>query len=426
MKNFQKTMNKLMGNVQCNITNIAFQGDNGTIESDIKAINAQQPEGAIKLTAEDVFIFEAELSNSNIDYYYTRMTIESLQNYADKINRQGIPLMVHHIEELFPMGRIFKGDVIRDDSGVNRLKIRSYIVRGDSNEIISGDVVIRKIETGVQKDMSIGFIAGGYTCSICGGAMVPGWFSRAVGVECEHVIGATYDGQTAYAWVEDGDVIEGTLCYTGATPEAIIDKALNLFKSGKLSSAQVNSLNKNLRANIKIEQNNKGEEKEMKAKEILKNFLAVEGISDTVKNSIGEEVEKLQDEDGAEKALEVLGNAVKTLEAENIAKEERAKIGDQYKADLIESTLAEGVRAMGKGFDKETMQNFFESATIDVIKAHKAQYNTIVEKLFGKKNNEVDKDTTDTDPDKANEGAEGDEGKEDKEGEKIVPAEEYK
>ena len=52
----------------------------------------------------------------------------------------------------------------------------------------------------------------------------------------------------------------------------------------------------------------------------------------------------------------------------------RAKLGDQYRTDLVTAALAEGVRAQGENFDKERWTRTFASATIDDIKAYHADF----------------------------------------------------
>ena len=376
MKNkLQNQVSDMIGFAKCRIANIAFAND--TMQEDLARIN----EMALKeLTLNDIFCFEFELSNTNVDAYYTRMSHGSLQNYADKINTFGVPLMGLHDDETFPIGRMYKAEITQDDQGVEHLMVRAYIARGDQNNTIPSDAVISKIETGIQKDVSIGFLPGSYTCSICGGPMVPGWSARAEGLKCDHVCGVVYnDNQLCYAWVEDGIILEGSLVYTGATPGAIIEKALNMLKTNKLDATQVNSINKALHTKLTL--NDIKGDNEMKAKEFLIKF-AENGVSEELKNSLTEQSNALKDEDGVEMAINILSNSLKTLESEKNALVEKAQLGDEYRTDLIAKTLENGVRANGNSFNKELNERLLNASSIADIKLMNGQYEEIVKNNF--------------------------------------------
>jgi hypothetical protein len=79
--------------------------------------------------------------------------------------------------------------------------------------------------------VSVGFGRGSdskYRCSICGSNLMD-WES------CRHVPGAKYDNGRAYAWVEGFRGREASLVYKGATPKAMIDKAIRMAADGHLA-----------------------------------------------------------------------------------------------------------------------------------------------------------------------------------------------
>lgn len=332
------------------------------------------------LTENDVFVFQFELSNSNIDAYYTRMTKETLQNYANRINTAGVPLQPNHDGFTFPIGRIYESTVDRTDDGVDRLICNAYIVRGDENGDgnPSGDALIRKIETGVQKDVSIGFIPGGYTCSICGSDMIPGYFDRVMSDQCDHLPGAMYDGKVCYAWVEDGTILEGSLVYTGATPQAIIQKAVNAQRLGKLDVRVLHSVSQALNITFVTE------DTPMKAKDLLTRVAQAPGLSETLKRNLEAKAEAVGDE-GEEKGAEVIAEAVAEevaeVKKENEELKPLAEEGRVYRTEVINATLDEGVRAMGTDFKREEMETTFRSMNLDVVKTMKNQYTAMVEKI---------------------------------------------
>lgn len=384
------------GSTRANITQTADVQDMDMAEA-MKKINAQLPAGAPALTEDDVFVFSMELSNSNIDAYFTRMTAETLQNYADRINNKGVPLMEQHEDMIYPVGRQFSAEVTQDEGGVYRLPVMTYILRGDVNSAgISTDAIIKKIQGGVQRDVSIGFIAGSYTCSICGGPMVPYWGGRAEGVQCDHICGCMYEGQTCYAWVENGIILEGSLVYVGATPQALIQKAINSANSGKLAG---NMLATAVRAlHINPSQLN---DTPMKAKELLKKVANSGKLSDRLKRSLEEKAAEVAPEETEEKAAEIISEEVSKVEEENKdlteKNEELEKENNSMKADadlgkiareeLITSTLAEGVRALGDKFDKEAIEKTLRALPLEQVRGMKTHYTSIVDGITAGANN---------------------------------------
>lgn len=370
-----------IGEAKSRIASMAFVGED-KIQGEMEAINKH----ALKpLTAEEVFIFQFELSNSNVDYYATRMTLGTLNNYAAKINSQGVPLEGHHDDYRYPLGRIYKAEVVKSDDGVNRMSCRAYILRGDENTgDISSDAVIRKIEGGVQKDVSIGFLAGGYTCSVCGEPMVSGFFGRVMGLECEHIPGASYEGQMCYAWVEDGEILEGSLVSTGATPQAIIQKAINFVQAGKLTAKMVNGINRALNTTLAVDKQ-EGEQ-DMKAKELLQEVAKSGRISADMKQRIETRSNELKDDAPVEEGAAILTEEIGKVEAEKADLQTKVdELQPQADEAATEKTAAgnemdaEGVRAMGDKYPKESMETFKRSATIKDIKAMTENYRNMVD-----------------------------------------------
>ena len=378
--------------VQINAAPFGGQEDLATEMNRINEIALEE------LTPEEVYVFQFELSNTNVDAYYTRMTVDSLMNYEMKINKPGknggVPLLGNHNGYTYPVGRIYSADLVIDDNtGVNRLVTRAYILRGDDNEDVGGDAIIKKIRGGVQNEVSIGFIAGNYRCSICGKEMVPGYFSRAVGNECSHMLGEEYEGQVCYAWVEDGIILEGSLVSSGATPEAFIQKAINMAKNGMMTAKMVNSVNKNLHTHITLEK-----ESDMKAKELLQKVA--NGLPETVKANVLEAADKLPEDATPEQATEVLATEVtkleeevKTQKEENARLAQEAELGKTYKNSLVEKAIEEGVAVLGEKFNKEAQKRMLDQMSVEDIQAQTEHYLALKAEKFGKNNLAKDEET---------------------------------
>ena len=78
---------------------------------------------------------------------------------------------------------------------------------------------------------------------------------------------------------------------------------------------------------------------------------------------------------GAER--ESLLNTVRQLERERDELRPLADVGRQYRADLIEDALAQGVRAYGNEFARETYLGVLEGANIAVIKRMREDWRII-------------------------------------------------
>lgn len=89
----------------------------------------------------------------------------------------------------------------------------------------------------------------------------------------------------------------------------------------------------------------------------------------------GEELEQIRalaSEAGAPEGDVI--EAVRWLVGENARLAPLADDGRQYRADLVESALAEGVRAMGESFPQETYRQMFSRAGLEEIKLLRAKW----------------------------------------------------
>lgn len=93
------------------------------------------------------------------------------------------------------------------------LKARAYMVRTDSNTDL-----IKEIDAGIKKEVSIGCAAGKVTCSICGKNMKAH--------ECSHIKGKTYKGKLCYGILSDiSDAYEWSFVAVPAQRNAGVTKS---------------------------------------------------------------------------------------------------------------------------------------------------------------------------------------------------------
>lgn len=154
-------------------------------------------------TADEVYIFDVILCDNDIDRDYEAFSDQSLENLAKLfIGKTGI--FDHNPKGSNQTARIFDTEVITDHSRINSygnpyksLKASAYMVRTSSNSDL-----IKEIDAGIKKEVSVSCCAGKIICSICG--------SNRKNNSCIHIKGKKYgeklccnildDISDAYEW----------------------------------------------------------------------------------------------------------------------------------------------------------------------------------------------------------------------------------
>lgn len=154
--------------------------------------------------ASDLYVFPTQISNQNLDSFWTRMTPRSLTWFAEDATR-GVAICDSHVHGRLPIGRSFYGTVdsqVEDGPSGHLATMTTqtlgYLVRGMqlSNGMASDDVA-RGIEAGLYWQASIGFDPVAFTCSVCGRNMLTDF-------DCYHIPGFLYPAP-------EGRVVEGSL-----------------------------------------------------------------------------------------------------------------------------------------------------------------------------------------------------------------------
>lgn len=165
------------------------------------------------LSKDEVFVFSGKSAGDLlIPNRYTKLSPELLQVMIEDA-KKGVSFMLNHnwsnwggIQGI-PYGKVFDGRIIPSSAEGETVEMHldKFIVRDD--EIIDGvsaNALIKRIETGILSDTSIGFSTDRMTCSICG----MNYYSR----DCNHYRGGTYT-------MEDGSK---KVCTLTAMPPSII------------------------------------------------------------------------------------------------------------------------------------------------------------------------------------------------------------
>lgn len=286
------------------------------IEQEMEKVNRHTIE---PLKPEDVYLFEIELCDNDVDRVYDKMTDSFLEQIANNI--VGVTgLKDHDWSSDNQISRLYDASVVIDSKPNSLGETRKYVL-GRAYTLSKYKDYIDKIKSGLLKESSIAFKSVNDTCSICGEPMI----------KDSGDIGHCKNGHVA------GDMIDGKLCYNS------INELADVME---WSLVAVPCQHK---AGIK----NKGLERSSRMKRtelLIKQFMATKAFKEADKESkealekaMTEESDKeLTDEDikGLIEENEKLKAKVKELEAK--VKEE----ADGRTRDKIEAIVSKAVDDM--------------------------------------------------------------------------------
>lgn len=143
------------------------------------------------LTAEEVYVFKVRLCDNEIDRDSERFSLDALDNLrALFVGKTGV--FDHNPSGEKQTARIFRTEIVTEPEtktsageDYTSLCAYAYMVRTEKNADL-----IREIDGGIKKEVSISCSAGSHTCSICGK-------DRRVS-PCTHISGQMYGGQKCH------------------------------------------------------------------------------------------------------------------------------------------------------------------------------------------------------------------------------------
>lgn len=338
------------------------------------------------LTERAPFFFPAEISSDLVDAYSSHMTLSTLTNFMNDA-KAGVALLPAHEHDDLPFGRSLDAmleNVI--DPPRTRVVTDFYTVPGLKLNSVTTDDLINGIRSGVLREVSVGFWGGEMTCDLCQRS-IWSW-------DCPHIPGLKYEVESAgvigfrtatYA-VDNAHLAEVSIVYDGATPRAEILKAEREASTGRLRPEAARMIEQRFRVKLPAAKRSfagadipqsKQKEGAMSLDELLagvRKALALNPDADVMEavTEAGAELQRLRPLEAATQEAQV---RVKTLEGELATAQERATAlesdaadGRQYRADLLEQALVEGVRALGDKFDKATYETLLRGASLATIK----------------------------------------------------------
>ena len=163
------------------------------IESQMRKINMLSRR---ELTQDDVYIFPVVLCDNDVDRDFEQFSNDALDCLASLfIGKTGI--FDHSMKSSDQTARVFEAYVESDDSKKTRtgetycrLKGFAYMVRSEKTEDL-----IREIDAGIKKEVSVNCSVGSKSCSICGADLISG--------RCDHQRGKTYNGKLCYVILDN-------------------------------------------------------------------------------------------------------------------------------------------------------------------------------------------------------------------------------
>lgn len=328
------------------------------------------------------FFWTAEISNSQVDAYFTHMLDSTLTNFAADANA-GVGFLNSHRHDELPLGRSLAGRMVSSGS-LNSVLADFFTLPGLNLNGLATDEFIAGVRSGIVKDVSVGFHGGKMWCDICK-QDYRSW-------DCPHIAGMKYDvqgsdtGVMATVGIDGARLAEVSAVYDGATPDATILKAQCMVEAGELKPEAVRMLearyrmkfdNKRSFAGVSIPERKKVMEFEQIINQV-REVLAIDDKADVVSTVLGVTGERDRLRTEADKATK----EAETLRAKVTELTPQASDGVAYRNDLVAEALVEGVRAYGDKFNQEMYEKVLRTSSLDVVKQLKSDWGAVGSSRF--------------------------------------------
>ncbi len=191
---------------------------NMTIDKELELINGYTRS---PLTAEDVYIFSVTLCDNEVDRDFERFSTESL-GILGELFKGKTGISDHSMRSADQRARIFRtytekqpGKKTSCGEDYVALKARAYMLRTEENASL-----IKEIEGGIKKEVSIGCAMKECVCSVCGKDM-----KRHL---CEHIKGKAYGERICHGVLKNPtDAYEWSFVAVPAQRNAGVTKAFS-------------------------------------------------------------------------------------------------------------------------------------------------------------------------------------------------------
>ena len=184
-------------------------------ETELALINKHTIE---PLTADQVFAFKIAMCDNEVDRDFEVFPTETLEKLAELFVGKTM-IKDHRSTADNQCARIYHTEVTNGEGQTKngeqyaRLIARCYMVRTDSNADL-----IKEIQAGIKKEVSVSCAIGSCICSICGTDNRQAW--------CKHLNGREYDGAICYfKLLSPKDAYEVSFVAVPAQPAAGVTKS---------------------------------------------------------------------------------------------------------------------------------------------------------------------------------------------------------
>ncbi len=209
---------------------------------DIELINQYAEK---ELTPEEVFCFSMILCDNEVDRDMERFTDESLDELAPLFLGKSV-LFDHRWSTEKQVARLYRTFVEKTDEKTlmgdqkNLLRGSAYMLRTDETKEL-----IKSIEGGIKKEVSVGCQMGGCKCSICGDNLSFDWQTGKTLCKNGHLTGETYDGKLCVGDLTDPkDAYEVSFVAVPAQRGAGVTKGEDGDKIEFLKTIDLNKISK--------------------------------------------------------------------------------------------------------------------------------------------------------------------------------------
>lgn len=331
-----------------------------------------------QFSTDELFLFSGTISDDTVDSFDTRMDpATTLPLFAsDLLN--GVSLLDGHNTNSEPYGRSFDSEIIQKE-GVTRVVGHFYVLRNSNSNGRSTNDIIRNIEGGIIRDMSVGFSASldDYICSADGKSY---WDSPYFPGDRDT------DGNPVFYWIKNATLREVSTVYKGANGNAFIEKARQAIANGEIDSKKINALEERFQTRFDDVEKSFFSTKKRKNEGVV--AMEIKDIRAAITNgslSVSKLREVMEENDVRFESQDniAIRNALgddATVESIRKLKDE-AEAGRQYKKDLIEDAVKARVAIQGDGFNADNYRSMLERSDVEYIKDERESY----EKMKGSK-----------------------------------------
>lgn len=364
------------------------------------------------LTEHPPFFFGAEISNTNLDSYDTRMDPETtLVNFVqDAI--EGVSFCDTHNHNELAFGRSFAASLVvapslsaddalllADSQEQKRVVAAFYTLEGLKTNRVTTNDLIASIRGGFTKDVSVGFKTGPgfmYRCSICSLDLWD-W-------DCPHIPGVVYDvtesdaadaptlKRYAFAWIINARLSETSAAYDGATPQCMILKATREAEGGRIPARIAALVEQRCRIHlpgkrvtvpghtVDKERSTMTPEEKLAAEKAAREALVAEllGVGRSVLVRLG------LVKTGEESSITTVPDILTRMHDEITKLQPLAAEGVQLRKELVDAACVEGARAMADKFNEESQRKTLMSLDLDSVKNMRQNWEEVGDSRLGK------------------------------------------